>query len=203
MTDGLKRAFDVGTVLGVLLLFLPLLVTLIVVLLVLQGRPVIYRHARIGRGGAVFHCFKFRTMALNGDEVLRNHLATNPAAQAEWDSSRKLRDDPRITPIGRALRKSSADELPQLLNVLRGEMSLVGPRPIVKDEMRYYGGAIHHYQRVKPGLTGAWQVSGRSDTTYDERVQLDSRYVQTRSFLGDLGILFKTVPAVLKSRGSY
>lgn len=202
-SSGLKRAFDVTVVITVLLLLLPLIVTVIAVLMVAQGRPVIYRHPRIGRGGATFHCFKFRTMATDGDALLRAHLSRDAAARAEWEATRKLKDDPRITPIGRLLRKSSADELPQILNVLRGEMSLVGPRPIVGDEVRYYGGHIQHYQRVKPGLTGAWQISGRNDTSYAERVRLDAHYVATQSFVGDIAILLRTVPAVLRARGSY
>lgn len=186
-----------------LLLFLPLIVTLIALLMIAQGRPVIYRHSRMGRGGKSFHCFKFRTMATDGDDLLRRHLAADPIAQLEWDATRKLKDDPRVTPIGRVLRKTSADELPQLFNVLRGEMSLVGPRPIVHAEVAFYGPYIDHYHHVKPGLTGAWQISGRSDTSYAERVQLDAEYAVRRSFGGDLKILMRTVPAVLRARGSY
>ncbi len=203
VSTALKRSFDMSAVLAALILFMPLLITLILVLLVVQGRPVIYRHKRIGRGGATFHCFKFRTMASNGDEILAQHLARDPAARREWEATRKLRDDPRVTPIGRLLRKSSVDELPQLFNVLRGEMSLVGPRPIVSDEVRFYGANIKHYNKVKPGLTGAWQISGRSDTSYAERVQLDTDYAATQTFTGDLLILARTVPAVLRARGSY
>lgn len=203
VSEGLKRSFDIGAVAVALLLFLPLIVTLIALLMLAQGRPVIYRHSRMGRGGKPFHCFKFRTMAIDGDDLLRRHLAADPVARMEWEATRKLKDDPRITPLGRVLRKTSADELPQLLNVLRGEMSLVGPRPIVHAEAAFYGPYIDHYHRVKPGLTGAWQISGRSDTSYAERVQLDAQYAVTRSFGGDLKILMRTVPAVLRARGSY
>lgn len=203
LSDLAKRGFDIGAVTIALLLFLPLILTLIALLMLSQGRPVIYRHSRMGRGGKAFHCFKFRTMATDGDELLRHHLSGNPAARREWEATRKLKDDPRVTPLGRVLRKTSADELPQLLNVLRGEMSLVGPRPIVHAEAAFYGPYIDHYHRVKPGLTGAWQISGRSDTSYAERVQLDAEYAITRSFGGDLKILMRTVPAVLRARGSY
>lgn len=203
LSDWAKRSFDIGAVTVALLLFLPLILTLIALLMLSQGRPVIYRHSRMGRGGKAFHCFKFRTMATDGDELLRNHLARDPAALREWEATRKLKDDPRVTPLGRVLRKTSADELPQLLNVLRGEMSLVGPRPIVHAEVAFYGPYIDHYHRVKPGLTGAWQISGRSDTSYAQRVQLDAEYATTRSFGGDLKILMRTVPAVLRARGSY
>lgn len=203
LSDGLKRGFDIGAVAIALLIFLPLIVTLIALLMLAQGRPVIYRHSRMGRGGKPFHCFKFRTMATDGDHLLRAHLAADPIARLEWEATRKLKNDPRVTPLGHMLRKTSADELPQLLNVLRGEMSLVGPRPIVDDEAAFYGPYIDHYHRVKPGLTGAWQISGRSDTSYAERVQLDAEYAITRSFGGDLKILMRTVPAVLRARGSY
>lgn len=203
LSDGLKRSFDIGAVTLALLIFLPLIVTLIALLMLAQGRPVIYRHSRMGRGGKPFHCFKFRTMAADGDDLLRAHLAADPIARREWEATRKLKDDPRVTPLGRVLRKTSADELPQLLNVLRGEMSLVGPRPIVHAEAAFYGADIGHYNRVKPGLTGAWQISGRSDTSYAERVQLDTEYAITRTFRGDLKILMRTVPAVLRARGSY
>lgn len=203
LSDWAKRSFDIGAVTIALLFFLPLILTLVALLMLSQGRPVIYRHSRMGRGGKAFHCFKFRTMAIDGDELLRIHLSADPAARQEWEATRKLKDDPRVTPIGRVLRKTSADELPQLLNVLRGDMSLVGPRPIVHAEVPYYGQYIDHYHRVKPGLTGAWQISGRSDTSYAERVQLDAEYAATRSFGGDLKILMRTVPAVLRARGSY
>ncbi len=202
-TRALKRSLDVGVVVIALALFLPLIMTLIGVMMLAQGRPIIYRHSRIGRDGARFDCFKFRTMATNGDAILRAHLAADAAARQEWDSTRKLKNDPRVTAIGRVLRKSSADELPQLFNVLRGEMSLVGPRPIVQDEVFHYGTQINHYHRVRPGLTGAWQISGRSDTSYAERVQLDTDYVANQTFVGDVLILLRTVPAVLRSRGSY
>lgn len=168
-----------------------------------DGGAILYRHQRIGRDEQQFSCFKFRTMAENGDEILRDHLARDAAARQEWTACRKLRDDPRVTPTGRILRKTSLDELPQLLNVIRGEMSIVGPRPVVRDEIAMYGADFVFYRRARPGLTGAWQISGRNDTSYDERVQLDRAYVEAWSFTNDIAIILKTIPAVAFARGSY
>lgn len=201
-SEHLKRSFDIATAAAILVMFLPLLALICLVLLT-QGRPLLIRHRRIGRGGKTFRCLKFRTMVVDAEAVLQRHLARNPAAREEWNISHKLKDDPRVTALGRVLRKSSLDELPQLINVLRGEMSLVGPRPIVLAEVIHYGNHIERYHEVRPGLTGAWQVSGRSDVSYDQRVALDCAYVAGRSFGRDLGILVMTIPAVLKSKGSY
>ena len=199
----LKRSLDVSTVLCVVLFVFPLMLASIVVLLLLQGRPVFIRHKRIGKSGKPFLCLKFRTMVTDADAVLRRHLAENPAALDEWQKTFKLKNDPRVTWLGRFLRKSSLDEIPQLWNILKGEMSLVGPRPIVEAEKPRYGMYIEHYCRVRPGLTGLWQVKGRSDTDYDTRVQLDVEYVGSMSLLRDLKIVAMTVPAVLMSKGSY
>jgi exopolysaccharide production protein ExoY len=201
-SDRWKRCFDVSAAVSILLAFSPLFVILGLALLT-QGRPFLIRHLRVGRGGAQFPCLKFRTMVIDGDRVLNEHLAKDGAARQEWEASRKLKVDPRVTRLGRVLRKSSVDELPQLFNVIRGEMSLVGPRPIVTAETVHYGQHIERYHEVRPGLTGPWQVSGRSDTSYSQRVALDCQYVATRSFRRDLAILFLTVPAVLRSKGSY
>jgi lipopolysaccharide/colanic/teichoic acid biosynthesis glycosyltransferase len=141
-------------------------------------------------------------MVVNSQEALRRHLELFPQARAEWDATQKLRDDPRITRIGRFLRVTSLDELPQLFNVIRGDMSLVGPRPIVEDEVVRYADEIEHYAAVRPGITGLWQVSGRSDVDYDQRVKLDSRYVREWSFFGDLVILVKTIKVVALRAGS-
>ncbi|MBX4926383.1 exopolysaccharide production protein ExoY [Rhizobium binae] len=186
-----------------LLVLAPMILMLVAVLLVLQGRPIFIAHRRIGRNGVMFPCLKFRTMVRNADEVLNRHLAANPHLRAEWNETRKLKDDPRVTPFGALLRKSSIDEIPQLFNVICGQMSLVGPRPIVTSEAELYGVHYADYIKVRPGLTGLWQVSGRSDISYSERVQLDVRYVTEQSVLGDLSIMVKTIPAVLRSRGSY
>ena len=202
VADHAKRSFDVAAAMTIMLLFLPL-IALICAALLLQGRPFLVRHMRVGRGGHLFPCLKFRTMVVNAEAALQSHLADNPAAREEWAANRKLKEDPRVTALGQVLRKSSLDELPQLVNVLRGEMSLVGPRPIVPAEAIHYGVHIERYHQVRPGLTGAWQVSGRSDLSYDHRVALDCDYVAQRTFRRDLFILAQTVPAVLKSKGSY
>lgn len=164
--------------------------------------PVFFGHLRVGRGGRTFRCLKFRTMRVDGDAILARHLATHPAAAEEWRTTRKLRDDPRVSPLGRMLRRTSLDELPQIVNILRGEMALVGPRPIVEEEMRRFGPAIHDYLSVRPGLTGLWQISGRSDLDYGTRVRLDQHYVRTRSLAQDLRILLRTARVVLLQRGS-
>ena len=143
-------------------------------------------------------------MVVNSKEMLEKHLAENPEAKAEWEREFKLKNDPRITPIGQILRKSSLDELPQIFNVLRGEMSLVGPRPVVQEELdKYYGEAVKEYASVKPGITGVWQVSGRSDVDYPERVAMDVDYVRTRSLWKDIVILYKTFDVVLNKKGAY
>ncbi len=198
-----KVLFDrVAAGLGLLLL-LPILLMVGVLIYARDPGPVLYAHKRIGRHGRVFKCLKFRTMVLDSDSVLARHLAENPEAAKEWAATRKLRADPRVTRIGAKLRKSSLDELPQLLNVLKGEMSLVGPRPIVLEEARHYGEVLAAYLAVRPGVTGLWQISGRSDTSYAERVDLDRSYVRGRNMMLDLWILARTVMVVLKGRGSY
>jgi len=198
-----KRLFDFSAALAILLCVSPLLVLIGCIVALGHGRPVLFSHKRIGRGGRTFGCLKFRTMVRDGDQVLAQHFAANPAARAEWIATRKLKDDPRVTRFGAFLRKSSIDELPQLVNVLRGEMSLVGPRPIVRDEVGYYGSRIADYERMRPGLTGPWQVGGRNDVSFDMRVALDCEYASKVSFRRDIVILCRTIPAVLRSSGSY
>jgi exopolysaccharide production protein ExoY len=168
-----------------------------------DGGRVLYGHARIGRNGTVFRCWKFRTMVENGDDVLAAHLAANPQEREEWEATRKLHNDPRVTRAGAVLRKLSLDELPQIFNILVGEMSFVGPRPVVHDELELYGSAASYYLQTRPGLTGLWQVSGRNDVSYRARVDFDRHYVENWSFSADLKILIRTVPAVISSRGSY
>lgn len=198
-----KRAFDFVAGVAALILLAPLLILLSLLIYVLDGGPVMIRHTRIGSRGSKFGCFKFRSMVTNGDEVLRAHLAANPAALEEWSKTRKLSDDPRVTPLGRILRKTSLDELPQLFNIISGEMSFVGPRPIVEEEILRYGTAFQDYARARPGLTGHWQVSGRSDIAYDTRVALDQEYVANWSFGRDIAIILMTIPVVIKARGVY
>lgn len=198
-----KRGLDVALASAAIVFLLPLFLLLVAVLLVAQGRPIFIRHSRVGRGGASFPCLKFRSMVTNSEAVLREYLATNHNAAEEWRETHKLKNDPRITALGHFLRKSSVDELPQLFNVLRGDMSLVGPRPIVRDEIVRYGAFIEDYLRVRPGITGLWQVSGRSDISYQQRVSLDVRYVREWSLWKDVVIMLKTIPALLRLSGSY
>lgn len=168
-----------------------------------DGGPAFYAQKRVGQNGREFRCWKFRSMIVNAEAALEKHLSENPRAREEWDREFKLKDDPRITPVGHFLRRSSLDEIPQLYNVLIGEMSLVGPRPVVAAEIPYYGDKKAHYLSVKPGLTGLWQVSGRNDVSYEERVALDAYYVENQSFWGDVVIIFKTIYVVLARKGAY
>ncbi len=204
LRPALKRLLDVAGAVGLLAALLPVLL-FIALLVKADGGPVLFAHERVGRGGRRFGCLKFRSMVVDSAERLERLLATDPEARAEWEAARKLKRDPRVTAIGRFLRASSLDELPQLLNVLRGEMSLVGPRPVQAAELaEHYGpAAAAQYASVRPGITGLWQVSGRSDTSYAARVALDLRYVANPTLLGDLRILLKTPVAVLGRRGAY
>ncbi|MDO4921685.1 MAG: undecaprenyl-phosphate galactose phosphotransferase WbaP [Phascolarctobacterium sp.] len=165
--------------------------------------PVIFKHTRVGKNGKPFPCYKFRSMCVDAKEKLAELLANDPAARAEWEKDFKLKNDPRITKSGAFLRKTSLDELPQIFNVLKGEMSLVGPRPIIAEELARYGEYVGDYLMVKPGITGMWQVSGRSDTTYNERVQLDSWYVRNWSVWLDVMLLWRTGKSVFMGKGAY
>jgi len=189
--------------LGLFIFILPLLIMVALAIVCQDNGPVVFAHKRVGRNGRPFYCLKFRSMAADAEARLAEVLRNDPDARAEWDADRKLKNDPRITPLGHFLRKSSLDELPQLWNVMRGEMSLVGPRPIVFDEAIKYGRRFRHYCAVKPGITGLWQVSGRNDVSYASRVAMDSLYAQKKSPVLDAWILLATVPAVLCRRGSY
>lgn len=197
-----KRAFDIILIVLSLPCLVPLMVGVILLIKATTKGPVFYGHKRIGHGGQYFNCWKFRTMVQNGDETLARYLETNAQERAFWHTHRKLKCDPRVTPLGRVLRKLSIDELPQLFNILIGEMSIVGPRPVTAHELEFYGGSLDHYLSCRPGLTGLWQVSGRSNTTYRYRVALDRLYVTRWSFVLDLWIVVKTVPAVLTSHGA-
>ncbi len=177
---------------------------LIAAAIVLETRgPVFFRHTRIGKGGRRFRLWKFRTMVVNADALLKKSLAEDPGRVFEWHQKRKLKDDPRVTRIGRLLRRSSLDELPQLWNVLRGDMSMVGPRPIIEEEAAKYGSVFPVYLQVLPGLTGLWQVSGRNDTSYRRRTELDSWYIHNWTPGMDLMVLLKTVRAVIFGVGAY
>ena len=197
-----KRAIDASVATATLVLLSPLLLIIAAIIKLCDGGAVLYRHERVGLMGKRFECVKFRSMVRDADEVFRSHLAANPQAREEWQKNQKLSNDPRITWIGRFLRKSSLDELPQLINILAGDMSLVGPRPITVEELDRYEERVGHYLAVKPGLTGLWQISGRNERTYAERVELDATYAATRSLWFDLVIILKTVPAVISQRGS-
>ena len=199
----LSEALNLAVALLALIFVAPVMLAIAVAVYAHDGGPVLFAHRRIGRGGRYFRCFKFRSMAVDAERRLAMVLAADPAARAEWERDHKLRDDPRVTRLGAFLRRTSLDELPQLLNVLRGEMSLVGPRPIVDAEAGKYGRRFETYCAVKPGITGLWQVSGRNDVSYRTRVALDCLYVQRRSVLLDGLIIAATIPAVLARRGSY
>lgn len=196
-----KRVLDACAAAVLLILAAPLF-AIVALLVSLDGGPVFFGHRRIGRAGAVFRCWKFRTMILDAEPCLEEYLGHHREACDEWERERKLAFDPRITPVGRFLRRSSLDELPQLLNVLVGEMSLVGPRPVTEAELPHYGWAVPLYLSVRPGITGLWQVSGRNDVGYDSRVALDAHYVETRSLALDLSILARTARVVLDMKGA-
>ncbi|MBV8844202.1 MAG: sugar transferase [Bryobacterales bacterium] len=200
---GRKRGFDIAAAGLSLLLLLPLFCVIALAVKLSDRGPIIYRHRRIGRNGRRFYCLKFRTMVPDADTILHRHLAANPRAASEWSACQKLTQDPRITALGLVLRKTSLDELPQLWNIIRGEMSVVGPRPIVSAETVKYGDTIEQYMGARPGLTGLWQISGRNDVGYERRVALDRRYVEEWSIGLDLRIILKTVVIVLSSRGCY
>ena len=199
----IKRGMDVCFVLLALPILLPIFFFVSILVKWTSPGPVFFSHRRIRKNGAFFSMWKFRTMCVNSTEVLDDHLQLHPEARAEWYATRKLRVDPRITSIGSFMRRFSLDELPQIWNVVTGTMSLVGPRPIVAAEVEKYGGRFQYYCRVKPGLTGLWQVSGRSELTYDARVALDCEYVRRWSLTRDCVILAKTFVAVLRQNGAF
>ncbi|MGI4746547.1 MAG: sugar transferase [Janthinobacterium lividum] len=197
-----KLALDFVLAFIILMLISPVFIVIYIACR-LDGGGALFAHQRVGANGQSFPCLKFRTMVIDSDRVLQDALECDPELASMWAATRKLRNDPRVTPIGRFLRASSLDELPQLINILRGEMSLVGPRPIVESEVPFYGDKISHYYAVRPGLTGLWQVSGRSNTSYDRRVELDVSYVTNWTFRSDVAILLKTVSVVIAQQGAY
>ena len=198
-----KRGFDIFAASLALVFLSPLFLMLVALVKFSDGGSIFYGHRRIGHNGKSFRCLKFRTMRPDGDRILQEYLRSNPAAYEEWRATRKLQDDPRVTVVGNVLRKLSLDELPQLINIVRGEMSIVGPRPVVQDELELYDQAAVYYLQSRPGLTGLWQISGRNDVSYAARVAFDTHYVQNWSLLRDFSIVAKTIPAVCFSRGSY
>jgi exopolysaccharide production protein ExoY len=202
VADLAARSFDIACALGLALVFSPVLLAASVMLGLSDG-PVLFRQSRLGRGGREFPVYKFRTMVPDAPRLLEEVLAKDPALRAEWEQTFKLKNDPRVTPIGRFLRKTSLDELPQLWNIIKGDMSLVGPRPIEPFEIAKYGRYSRHYFSQRPGLTGLWQVSGRSDASYQRRVVLDAYYAKHRSLGLNLKIILKTVKVVLTGNGAY
>jgi Undecaprenyl-phosphate galactose phosphotransferase WbaP len=198
----IKRVLDVAASVAVSAILAPLILYIFIRIKMSGDGPAIYKHRRVGLDGSEFDCLKFRTMVNNADQALKHVLENDPAAAKEWQENQKLKNDPRVTRFGKFLRKTSLDELPQLWNIFKGEMSLVGPRPIVRDEISKYGNFYPVYISVPPGVTGLWQISGRSSTSYDQRIQLDVEYVKTQSFWQDVKILFQTVPVVLLSKGA-
>lgn len=197
-----KRGIDIALSSAMLVALAPVLGALAVIIR-MDGGPALFRHRRIGADGRSFYCLKFRSMCIDADAKLKDYLSRDPEARAEWEKDFKLRRDPRITHLGALLRRTSLDELPQLMNVLKGEMSLVGPRPIVSAEIPRYGDAFSAYLKCKPGITGLWQVSGRNDIDYRTRVELDARYASTWSLKADLTILLRTFKVVFRRSGAY
>ena len=199
----LKRIFDLVVSIICLPIILIIGIIIIVCIYIESPGPVIFKHRRVGKNGKMFSCYKFRTMVMNAEDILQKELKDDPVLRKEWEIAFKLKNDPRVTKVGAFLRKTSLDELPQIINVLLGQMSLVGPRPIITKEVERYEEYIHDYYLVPPGITGLWQVSGRSDTTYAERVQMDTWYVRNWSVWVDIVLLYKTIFALLNHKGAY
>ncbi len=200
----IKRSFDIFFSLLALILAFPFLLFIFIGIKCTSGGAVFFSHERIGRGGKRFHCYKFRTMYPDAEKRLREILKQCPERKKEWDASHKLKNDPRVTPIGAFLRKTSLDELPQFWNVLKGDLSVVGPRPVVDDELKvHFGPKAEKILSIRPGITGLWQVSGRSDTCYTTRVMLDEKYVDNRSLMLDIKLIAKTIPSMIFSKGAY
>jgi exopolysaccharide production protein ExoY len=199
-----KRTFDIIFSISAMLACLPLFLLISLIVLFSSPGKILYSHKRVGRGGKIFPCYKFRTMYSDADERLEDLLSSDPKLHEEWLASRKLKDDPRITPIGKFLRKASLDELPQFWNVIRGDLSVVGPRPLVPAEVsEYLGNKADKILSVRPGLTCIWQVSGRNDTSYSTRIQLDETYIDNKSFLLDLKLIARTIPCMIFPKGAY
>ena len=197
-----KRTMDIVLSFGLILILSPIFLILYLLIYIDGGKP-IYKHPRIGRDGKLFNCFKFRSMVLDSEEILSELLKQDPECKSEWEKEFKLKNDPRVTKIGSFIRRTSLDELPQLFNVLIGQMSLVGPRPITEKELAFYENNVDYYLMAKPGITGLWQVSGRNDIDYETRVYFDSWYVKNWSLWNDIAILFKTIKVVFKRSGAY
>lgn len=198
----LKRSLDLVLSTAALLFFMPLM-GIVFAIVRRDGGPGLFVHRRVGRNGREFGCLKFRTMVVDAEASISSYLKSNPTERAEWEATRKLKNDPRVTRLGKILRQTSIDELPQLINVIVGDMSIVGPRPVTVSELRKYGTRSGAYLSIRPGITGLWQVSGRSDTSYDFRVALDEEYSQNVSINLDLYLIVRTFFVVLKREGAY
>jgi len=199
-----KRVFDLLFSLAAILLLSPLFLLIALCIRLTSKGPVIFSHERIGRGGKRFRCYKFRTMYEDAERRLQDLLKSDPSIRQEWETNYKLQKDPRVTRVGKFLRKSSLDELPQFFNVLRGDLSVVGPRPVTLEEIRRcIGPYTNLFLSIRPGITGPWQVNGRSNTCYGTRIEMDLDYVQNHSITWDIGLILRTIPAVLFSRGAY
>lgn len=199
----IKRVFDFTLALFAIIILSPLLLAVAIAVRLSDGGPALFGHKRIGFSGKTFKCWKFRSMIPNSDTVFKDYLAKNPEAALEWRLNQKIQNDPRVTPLGYFLRKYSIDELPQLFNILAGDMSFVGPRPIQRSEYDKYGYSLRHYLSTRPGLTGLWQISGRSNSTYQKRVAFDRYYVTHWGMLTDVALIVKTVPVAVTGAGSY
>ncbi len=202
-SSALKRAMDLVIAFTVLAFVAPIFLIVYALIKIFDPGPALFSHLRVGRDGRMFTVYKFRTMRVDAQERLEELLASDPEAAAEWAKYQKLKKDPRVTLIGRILRRSSLDELPQLLNIVRGEMSVIGPRPVTSGEIHRYGADYPFYTAVRPGVLGLWQVKGRNKLTYPERVAYDVQYVKTWSIWQDFKILFMAVPVVLFGLGAY
>ena len=200
-----KRIFDIVFSIFAIIVSLPVMIIIAVIIKLTDGGSIFYGHTRIGYRGKKFKVLKFRSMYMDADKRLKNILENDPKARKEWEKTFKLKNDPRITPIGRFLRKTSLDELPQFFNVLKGDMSVVGPRPVVEEELtKYYKEKAELYKSVKPGITGYWQVEGRSDIeNYEERVSMDEWYIKNQSFILDIKIILKTIKVMITGKGAY
>jgi Undecaprenyl-phosphate galactose phosphotransferase WbaP len=199
----IKRLFDIVVAASLVIPAIPMIGVIALAIILETHGPVFFVHTRLGKGRRPFRLWKLRSMRADADEVLGRHLAQHPELLTEWNETHKLKNDPRITRVGRWLRRSSLDELPQLWNVLCGTMSMIGPRPIVEEEIPKYGPALQRYERVQPGLTGLWQVSGRTDLSYRRRIDLDTEYIRHWSLWLDLKILWRTVRVVVRGHGAY
>lgn len=198
-----KTLFDFLFSLSLIFLLIPLFLLIIFILFFFTDSKVFFIHKRIGKNGKKFNLFKFSTMRHSRDKILSKYFQENPSQKIYWQKNQKLKNDPRVTKIGYFLREYSLDELPQIFNILKGNMSFIGPRPIVEDELQKYGNNFESYKLVKPGLSGLWQVSGRNNTSYDERIELDCKYIEKMSFFLDVKIFFKTFYVVLTRIGAY